>query len=83
MSVTTSVSVRLDELQLAWLDAIAELHNCTRGQVVRAALVYFVAKESSRARRTRHYAVVQAIARAEQWDPISDYLSFWPIDNAR
>jgi hypothetical protein len=68
------VTVRLDRVQLAWLDAIAQVHSCTRAAVLREALRYFTARESGRIERTRHYAVVALVARAERWDPITDYL---------
>jgi metal-responsive CopG/Arc/MetJ family transcriptional regulator len=69
------VSVRLDVVQLAWLDAIADLHGSTRAGVLRESLRYFIAREADRVQRTRHYAVIATIARAERWDPISDYLA--------
>jgi hypothetical protein len=68
------VTVRLDGVQLAWVDAIADVHKCSRAAVLREALRYFSARESDRIARTRHYAVIGLIARAERWDPITDYL---------
>jgi hypothetical protein len=70
-----SVTVRLDAVQAAWLDALADVHQCSRAAVLREALLYFIARESVRVERTRHYAVIGMIARAERWDPITDYLA--------
>jgi metal-responsive CopG/Arc/MetJ family transcriptional regulator len=74
--VTASrVTVQLDAVQLAWLDALADLHGCSRAAVLREALRYLSARESVRVERTRHYARIGLIARAERFDPISDYLA--------
>jgi len=72
--VTTAVTVRLDGVQLAWLDAIADVHGATRADVLREALQYFAAKEHARVARTRRYEVIKLISRAERWDPITSYL---------
>jgi predicted transcriptional regulator len=73
--VSWPVTVRLDGVQLAWLDALADLHSCTRAAVLRESLRYFTARESVRIERTARYAAIQLAARAERWDPISDYLA--------
>ena len=73
--MTWPVTVRLDAVQLAWLDALADVHECSRAAVLREALRYFSARESVRIARTRHYAIIGLLARAERWDPISDYLA--------
>jgi metal-responsive CopG/Arc/MetJ family transcriptional regulator len=70
-----AVTVRLDRVQLAWLDALADVHDCTRAAVLREALRYFIARESVRIQRTRHYAIIGLISRSERWDPVSDYLA--------
>lgn len=69
------VSVQLDAVQSAWLDALADLRGCSRAAVLRDALTYLSARESVSVQRTRHYAVIALIARAERFDPISDYLA--------
>jgi hypothetical protein len=76
----TRVTVRLDGVQLAWLDAIADLHSCSRAAVLREALRYFSARESTRIARTRHYKVIGLRARAERFDPITDYLAGKQVD---
>jgi Arc/MetJ-type ribon-helix-helix transcriptional regulator len=73
------VSVRLDALQVAWLDALAAVHNVSRSDVLRLALSYLSARESARIARTRHYDAVALAARAQRWDPISDFLAGRPI----
>ena len=73
------VTVQLDAVQSAWLDALAGLHNCSRAAVLREGLSYLSARESVRIARTRHYAAVALAVRASRWDPISDYLAGRPI----
>jgi hypothetical protein len=69
------VAVRLDAVQAAWLDALAELHGVRRPAVLRESLRYFAARESERVQRTKRYALIAEVARAERWDPVSDYLA--------
>lgn len=69
------VQVRLDGVQAAWLDALADLHGVTRSAILREALLYLSARESARVARTRRYALLGEIAKAERWDPVTDYLS--------
>jgi predicted transcriptional regulator len=69
------VTVTLDPVQSAWLDALADVHKCSAAQVLREALRYFSARESVRIERTEHYRRIGLIARAERWDPIGDYLA--------
>lgn len=73
------VTVQLDVVQAAWLDGLAELHNCSAAAVLREALSYYSARESVRIQRTRHYACIALALRSERWDPISDYLAGRPI----
>lgn len=77
--MSSRVVVDLDPLQVAWLDALAAVHNCSRASVLRDALSYLSARESVSIARSRQYAAVQLAARAQRWDPISDYLAGRPI----
>ena len=65
---------------IAWLDAIADLHGCTRSAVLREALRYLSARESERVARTHRYAIIALAARAERWDPVTDYLCGHPTE---
>jgi predicted transcriptional regulator len=69
------VTVQLDPVQIAWLDALAELHKCSRAAILREALSWYSARESARVSRTRYYTAIALAARASKWDPISDYLA--------
>lgn len=69
------LSVTLDATQTAWLDALADLHGCSRQAVLRQALSYLSARESVRIARTRHYAAIAAALDAERFDPIGDFLN--------
>lgn len=69
------VTVQLDPVQGAWLDAIADNWGCSRAAVLRDALRYLCARETVRVQRTHHYRVIGLLARAERFDPISDYLA--------
>lgn len=69
------VTVQLDLVQSAWLEALAGLHNCSRAAVLREALSWYSAREAGRVTRTRYYAAIQLAARASKWDPITDYLN--------
>lgn len=69
------VTVRLDGVQSAWVDALAQLHGCSRADVLRLAVRYLAARESDRIARTRYYEAVGLAARAARWDPVSDYLA--------
>lgn len=73
------VTVQLDPVQNAWLEALADVHNCSRAQVLRRSLSYFSARESVRIARTQHYRVIGLAARAARWDPITDFLAERPI----
>jgi len=73
------VSVTVDAVQSAWLDALADLHGCTGQDVLREALRYFAARESARVSRTRHYRAIAVAAQAERSDPIGDYLAGKPL----
>ena len=75
------ITITLDEVQAAWLDALAELHR--RGidyrgvlyaAVLRQALLHLSALESRRVARTRRYRLISIAAEIEDWDPITDYL---------
>jgi len=65
-------------VQGAWLDALADLHGVTRPAVMREALRYFAVRESERIERSRRYAAIREIARAERFDPVTDYLAGVP-----
>jgi Arc/MetJ-type ribon-helix-helix transcriptional regulator len=65
-------------VQLAWLEALVELHGSTRSGVMRESLRYLVARETVRLERTERYRAVQLAARAARWDPISDYINGRP-----
>ena len=67
--------VQLDPVQTAWLDALAALHDCDRAQILRQALSRFSAREASSVSRTKRYLAIQLACRAEDWDPVSDYLA--------
>jgi predicted transcriptional regulator len=69
------VTVQFDPVQAAWLDALADLHNCSRAAILREALSWYSARESARVSRTRYYKAIGLAARASKWDPISDYLA--------
>jgi len=69
------VKVSFDPVQAIWLDAIADINAATRAAVLRLALRHLVALESTRVQRTRHYALLREIARAERWDPVQDYIT--------
>jgi len=69
-----SLLVELDAVQAAWLDAIADLHACSRENVLREGLRRLIAVENARVTRTRRYDAIRLAARADKWDPISDYL---------
>ena len=73
------MTVQLDAVQSAWLDALAELHGCRRPAVMREALSWFVAREYSRMQRNHRLAVVRLALRAQRFDPITDYLAGRPI----
>ena len=47
----------------------------TRAAVLRESLRYFIARESARVQRTRHYEAIAAISRVESWDPITNCLA--------
>jgi predicted transcriptional regulator len=68
------ITITLDEVQAAWLDALAELHRCSRPAVLRQALLHLSALESRRVARTRRYRLISIAAEIEDWDPITDYL---------
>lgn len=72
---TTRISVRLDPVQLAWVEAIAYERAATRAAVVREAIRYFAARETVRVARTERYRMIGIIAQAERFDPIGDYLA--------
>jgi hypothetical protein len=72
------VVVSLDGVQSAWLDALAELHSTTPQAVLREALRYLAAREHARVLRTRRHEAIRLAARAEHFDPVSDYLSGRP-----
>lgn len=69
------VTVQLDPVQSAWLEALAELHDCSRASVLREALRYLSARETVRVSRSRRYKAIALAIRASEWDPISDYLA--------
>ena len=52
-----------------------QLHGCSGENVIREALRWFSARESARVQRTKRYRAIQLAARAEAFDPISDYLA--------
>ena len=68
------VAVELDGVQAAWLEAIADLHRCSLENVLREGLRRLTAAETVRVARTKRYAAIALAARAERFDPISDYL---------
>ena len=68
------ITVRLLPLQVAWLDAVAAVRQTNRSEVIREAITWLAARESTRVERTRHYRVIQLIARQEAWKPVDDYL---------
>jgi hypothetical protein len=67
------VTVRLDRLQLAWCDALGELHGWSRTAVIREGILYLAAKESARLQRTRRVELLGQIAREQQLDPVANY----------
>ena len=69
------VTVQLDPVQSAWLEALAALNKCSRAQVLRDGLSWYAARETTRVSRTRYYAAIALAAKASEWDPISDYLA--------
>jgi hypothetical protein len=68
-------TVGLDAVQAAWLDAVADLWGCSRAAVLREALRYLAARETVRVARSRHYALIGELSRAERFDPIGDFLA--------
>ncbi len=56
------VTVRLDPVQAAWLDAIADVNNCTGAAVLREALSWLAAKESVRVERNARLEQLEKIA---------------------
>jgi hypothetical protein len=73
--ISRRYTVQLDAFQAIWLEALADLHNCSRAQVLRDALSWYSVRETTRVQRTRYYAVMKLAQRASEWDPISDYLA--------
>jgi hypothetical protein len=71
----SSIVLELDGVQTAWLDGLAELHGCSRENVLREALRRLSAADSARVSRTTRYQAVALAIRAERWDPVSDYLA--------
>jgi hypothetical protein len=69
------VRVEFDGVQAAWLEAIAELHGCSVENVLREGLKRLSAAESVRIARTKRYRAIALAARAERFDPVSDYLA--------
>jgi hypothetical protein len=69
------VTVRLDPVQRAWLEAIADVKQCTWADAMREALSWLAARETMRVSRTRHYEIIALASRAETWDPITGYIS--------
>ena len=69
------VTVELDGVQMAWLEAIADLHGSSREDILREALRWYSARESDRVSRTKRYQAIALAARAEAWDPVSDHLA--------
>jgi hypothetical protein len=69
------VTVQLDPVESVWLEALADLHKCSRAQVLRDGLSWYAARETTRVSRTRYYRLIALASRASEWDPISDYLA--------
>ncbi len=66
--------MQLSPLQDAWLSAIAEVRGTTRQEVVREAISWVAARESTRVSRTRHYRLIGYLAEQEAWNPVDDHL---------
>ena len=74
-TVARAVSIRLSALELAWLDAVADLRGETRSAVMREAVTWLAARESELLRRRRRYRLIAALASAEQTNPVDDFVA--------
>jgi predicted transcriptional regulator len=68
------VKVALDDVQFAWLQALAELHDCSRSAVLRESLGYFVVREYVRLERTVRVEEVRAAQQRQSYPVEFGYL---------
>jgi hypothetical protein len=69
------VTVVLDDVQFAWLEALSGLHDCGHSAVLREALSYLSARELSRLEREIRTWEIR-LAQREQRYPLPEAFGF-------